>query len=399
MQKQIPDNWQKEELGKLLQPRGYIRGPFGSSLKRGELLSEGIPVYEQQNAINNHRDFCFFIKKQKISELRRFSVLPDDLVISCSGSLGKVTIIQTGDPLGIISQALLILRPDTNKLLPRFLYYFLTSKEGFKAMTSRSTGSAMTNIASRDIIESIELLKPPLSYQKTVIEILTSLDNKIEVNNKIAKTLEEMAQAIFKEWFVTGKKWEMGKLQDLVVVKNGFAFKSKDYRDSGIPIIRTMNFTNNKSVILDDIVYLSEEKAKEYNSFYLDKFDLLLVMVGASIGKIAIVPSNILPALQNQNMWAFKPKKEEHRFFSNLLVERLIDQQKGSSTGSARDFFRKDYFYSLEIPVPNMEIISEFNKIISPIYVKLDNILGENQKLAALRDLLLPKLMKGEIRV
>ena len=102
--------WVVKELGNLLSEKGYIRGPFGSSLKRGEMVDEGISVYEQKNAIYNSRDFRFFITPEKFKELKRFQVRTNDLIISCSGTVGKISIIAENDPKGIISQALLILR-------------------------------------------------------------------------------------------------------------------------------------------------------------------------------------------------------------------------------------------------------------------------------------------------
>ena len=110
------------ELGKLLSDKGYIRGPFGSALKRGEMVAEGIPVYEQKNAIENSREFRFFITLEKFNELKRFQVKTNDLIISCSGTVGRISIINENDPKGIISQALLILRPNVEKLNLKFLY-------------------------------------------------------------------------------------------------------------------------------------------------------------------------------------------------------------------------------------------------------------------------------------
>lgn len=98
-----------ENLGNLLEPKGYIRGPFGSALKRNELLNSGIPVYEQQHAITGIRNFRYFINENKFNELKRFTVKNNDLIISCSGTVGKISIIKETDPKGIISQALLIL--------------------------------------------------------------------------------------------------------------------------------------------------------------------------------------------------------------------------------------------------------------------------------------------------
>ena len=90
-------------LGSLLSDKGYIRGPFGSALKRQELKTEGIPVYEQQQAIDGHRNFRFFVDEKKFNELKRFAVKRNDLIVSCSGTVGRISVIEEGHPLGIIS--------------------------------------------------------------------------------------------------------------------------------------------------------------------------------------------------------------------------------------------------------------------------------------------------------
>jgi type I restriction enzyme S subunit len=118
-------------LKELLGGKGYIRGPFGSALKRPELKSSGVPVYEQQHAIKGTRNFRYFIDEKKYNELSRFTVEESDLIISCSGTVGKISIINPQDPKGIISQALLILRPNTDKVYPFIFTIFLRPKKGF----------------------------------------------------------------------------------------------------------------------------------------------------------------------------------------------------------------------------------------------------------------------------
>lgn len=123
-EEKIMVEWIDVLLSDILMDKGYIRGPFGSALKRGDMKEDGIPVYEQQHAIYNSRDFRYYIDEQKFNEMKRFQVKKDDLIISCSGTVGKVSIIKDDDPKGIISQALLLLRADTNKVLPLYLKYF-----------------------------------------------------------------------------------------------------------------------------------------------------------------------------------------------------------------------------------------------------------------------------------
>ena len=181
--------WNNIHLSDVLVDKGYIRGPFGSALKRGDMKDSGIPVYEQQHAIYNSRYFRYYIDEQKFNEMKRFQVNTDDLIISCSGTVGKVSIIRNDDPKGIISQALLLLRVDKNKILPLYLKYFFTLRDGYNAIVSRSSGSVQINIAKRNIIEQIPLMLPKIETQRKIVEILSSIDEKIEENQKINENL------------------------------------------------------------------------------------------------------------------------------------------------------------------------------------------------------------------
>jgi len=172
------------KLKDILQDKGYIRGPFGSSLKRTEMKKNGIPVYEQQHAINSSRDFRYYIDNNKYEELKRFTVKPNDLIISCSGTVGKVDLITDKDRIGIISQALLILRANTDIVLPKYLYYFFKSTYGFDSIVSRSIGSVQINIAKREIIENIKINIPNLEIQNKIVKLLSIIDKRIKLNNQ-----------------------------------------------------------------------------------------------------------------------------------------------------------------------------------------------------------------------
>ncbi len=182
-------DWVKTSLNNVLQPQGYIRGPFGSALRRNELLSSGIPVYEQQHAIYDTRDFRFYIDNEKFNSMKRFQVQTGDLIISCSGTVGKVSIIDEKDPKGIISQALLLLRANKAVILPDYLKYFFISNEGYNAIVSRSSGSVQVNISRRNVIEQIPLNLPPLNIQNKIVAILKNIDEKIDNNKHINNNL------------------------------------------------------------------------------------------------------------------------------------------------------------------------------------------------------------------
>lgn len=166
-------------IGDLLEDKGYIRGPFGSALVKADMVSEGIPVYEQQHAIYNHRDFRYFITLDKAKKLERFSIKPNDLIISCSGTVGKVSVISDNDPKGIINQALLILRLNKKLIMPKYMKYYLESPVGYKSITSNTNKSAQVNIANREAIEKIKISVPSLEQQKRIVSILERFDKLI----------------------------------------------------------------------------------------------------------------------------------------------------------------------------------------------------------------------------
>lgn len=183
------DEWKNICLSDVLLDKGYIRGPFGSALKRGDMKTAGIPVYEQQHAIYNNREFRYYIDEQKFEDMKRFQVKKDDLIISCSGTVGRVSIIDDNDPKGIISQALLLLRVNKNMILPLYLKYYLSSREGYNAIVSRSSGSVQINIAKRNVIEQIPFKLPNIEIQSKIVGILKSIDDKIKLNNEINNNL------------------------------------------------------------------------------------------------------------------------------------------------------------------------------------------------------------------
>ena len=160
-------------LGELLQPKGYIRGPFGSALKKDFFVKDGVPVYEQQHAIYNKRVFRYFVDCERADKLKRFTVKPYDIIISCSGTIGKISIIMPEDRIGIINQALLILRLDLSKVNVKYIKHYL---ECFPNLIVTSSGGAITNIEKREIIEKIKIPVPPLEEQERIVNILDKFD-------------------------------------------------------------------------------------------------------------------------------------------------------------------------------------------------------------------------------
>lgn len=405
------NNWENVTLKDILEPKGYIRGPFGSALKRNELKDIGIPVYEQQHAIYDKRIFRYFIDEKKYLEMQRFSTEKDDLIISCSGTVGKVSIIRLGDPKGIISQALLLLRVNQNIVMPEYLKYYFTSYVGYNSIVSKSSGSVQVNIAKRSVIENIAIKLPSKFIQEKIVQTLSCLDDKIEINNKINEKLEEMAQAIFKSWFVDFEPFkdrefidsELGRipkffklcsLYDFADYINGASFKKDEYADSGIPIVKIAELKNG---ITESTKYFKGTKDIKY---FISNKDILFSWSGNPDTSIDIFLWRNGNAILNQHTFKVIPKDNNYGFTYLLLkyfkseFSRIASNKQTTGLGhvTISDLKRLLFVY-------DNKTIKDFEIVIKPFIDLMFNNLVENEKLTKIRDTLLPKLISGEIDV
>ena len=148
--------WETKKLGDICQ---FVRGPFGGSLKKSFFVKNGLAVYEQKNAIKNQcKDFRYFITQKKFKEMSRFAVNAGDILMSCSGTIGKTTIVPKGASKGIINQALLKITP-SDVLDARFLKFYMESKIFIDQLMDTVDGAAIQNVASVKILKNITIFK------------------------------------------------------------------------------------------------------------------------------------------------------------------------------------------------------------------------------------------------
>lgn len=192
----------KVALGKICK---FVRGPFGGSLKKSNFVDKGYAVYEQQHAIyNQFDDLRYFISKEKFDEMKRFEVKSGDLIISCSGTMGKIAIVPQDIKKGIINQALLKLTV-SNKIDNVFLKLWLESPIFQKTLSNYSKGVAIKNLVSVSILKEITINLPRLSIQKQIVKKLDMLQEKTkrleEIYNKKLQLAEELKQSILHKAF------------------------------------------------------------------------------------------------------------------------------------------------------------------------------------------------------
>lgn len=417
----------------------YLKGRIGwKGLSKDEYLEKSnYRIINGYSLKDGYIDWNIagYISSDRYEESPEIKLEIDDILISKDGTIGKVGIVRELELPSTVASGIFVLRNIIkDRLDTEYLFQYLKSSN-FKNFINRvkASGSTIIHLYQRDLVK-LEIDVPSLKEQKLISSLLKNLDAKIELNNKINSELEAMAKTLYDYWFVqfdfpfdfaqgkpdaNGKPykssggnmvwnaemkreipegWEVKHLSDICEIINGYAFKSEWYSDSGIKIIRTKNFENGY-VDLNDLVFLDIEFAKQFDKYQLKTYDFLMVMVGASTGKNCTVNSNILPALQNQNMWRFISKIENQQLFLNLKLQRIVLELENTTNGSARGFFQKDSFLSKIVEVPNRDLVENFCNKINGVFKRIDNNLKENQELASLRDWLLPMLMNGQVTV
>jgi len=200
-------------------------------------------------------------------------------------------------------------------------------------------------------------------------------------------------------WIPNG--WAVGKISTFSEILNGYAFKSGDYVEDGTFVLRTKNFKGNEVKKASDDVYLSDDFLSSHEKYLSEPFDYHLVMVGASVGKCAIIYPHHLPALRNQNMWCFRAKGESgvKQPFIKYMLDSVVLKSLGLASGSAREFFRKGDFGNQLVCTGTNEVQHFFDELCSQYFLKMSKNSAQLETLTKLRDTLLPKLISGELQI
>lgn len=324
------------------------------------------------------------------------------ICISCIGSdMGKVYII---DGLSITNQQINSITNINEICNPEYLYYyFKDKKEFFKSIAGGSTMPILKKSDFEDIIVDL----PERYIQDKIVKILNSLDEKIELNNKINNNLYELSRTIFNELYKKSENWHGCKIQDIGLyvtdyVANG-SFKSLA---DNVKIYNTKNYalfvrnTDLKVNFTQERKYVDEHSYKFLNKSKLIGRELIISNVG-DVGSVYLCPSYKIPMTLGNNVIMVNSKGLRvnynyylYYFFLSIAGQYLID---GITGGSAQPKFNKTDFRNSIIKIPSDDEIVEFNKKIIPLYDIIEKNIMENETLSKLRDTLLPKLMNGEI--
>jgi type I restriction enzyme S subunit len=348
----------------------------------------------------------------------------NSVMVSCIGSdMGK-SAISGSDCVTNQQINTIIVGPDFD---PLFIYYNLSVRKD--EIRSAASGSAQP-IMNKSTFGRLRIRVPEKTIQTAIASVLGALDDKIELNRRMNETLEAMARAIFKDWFVEfgptrakmegrapylapdiwslfpnrldndGKPegWRIDRLGSFTELQNGYAFRSSDWQDDGVPVVK-IGSVKPSVVDLTEFSFISQELAESRSVFKLKVGDVLVGLTGY-VGETGRVPPTARLPMLNQRVGRFSSSGSFSPFVYACVRDPVFKAYaEGKAHGSAQpNVSSKDL---LDYPVINAkrELFQVFENLISPLCDKSLANLGEIGVLATTRDLLLPKLMSGEIRV
>jgi len=317
---------------------------------------------------------------------------------------GKCSLVEGLDEPMTFESSIIRVRVDQNKVRPRFLLYWLKSHQGRGNIKAIVTGTNVKGIKA-SALSKINIAKPPIDVQDKIVGFLRAYDDLIENNKHRIELLEKVPQLLYKEWFVNlhfpGHEhtrivdgvpdgWEEVSFSNIATFMNGYAFKPADLGSVGYPIVKIPELRNGPTL-------KTPRNTGETipNKYVISNGDLLFSWSGTLLVNIW----NHGPALLNQHLFKVTPNYPDLRSFVFLALKNSLSSFYNQTTGATMKHIRKGALESVTIPLPSPLLLRQFEDFVSDILQQISILEQQITKLKEARDLLLPKLMSGEISV
>jgi type I restriction enzyme S subunit len=396
-----------------------------------EYTSSGIPVLRGVNVNRGrfHDDEFVFISEEKANQLSKFESYPKDVLLVHKGTLGPIGLMPGKRRYSryILGNSMMRVRCDPTKLLPEYLYYWLSSPDGQHYLFSRVSQVGVPQLQTPlTTLRQATLPGPSLLEQLAITDILGKMDDKIELDERMNQNLQAIAHAIFKRWFIDfeypneggnaykssggemvydeelgtelPKGWRVGNILDCASILSGGTPRTEvaEYWGGKIPWVSAKDVTNsNSSFILDTEKKITQLGIDNSSTKLLPKNTTVVTARGV-VGSYCILSREMAI---NQTNYGFKAKSGYSDFFVFFSISSLVTEMKARSYGTIFDTITTKTFEDMKIPIPPTSVITSFEGRIDHIMARILVNLQESHTLAAIRDALLPKLMSGTIRV
>ena len=380
-------------------------GPFGSNIKVSCFVDSGVPVLNGSNleGFSLSEKAFRYVTEEKADSLNKANAHRGDIVITHRGTLGQIVFIPQDSRYDryVISQSQFRVRCN-DKVLPEYLvYYFHTPIGQYKFLSNASQVGVPALARPSSTFQQIEITLPELSIQKRVVEIITTIQRKIENNQELNDNLEQQAVTYFQELYINNANpmWQIGTISDLGTVVGGSTpskTKPEYYTNNGIAWITPKDLSINKSKFIshgeNDITELG---LKNSSATVMPK-GTVLFSSRAPIGYIAIASNEVTT---NQGFKSVIPYLEIGTAFVYFFLKHSLPVIESAASGSTFKEISGSAMKNIPAIIPDRNTLDQFNSFCAPIFAQQKILEEQNHSLAMLRDSLLPKLMSGAIDI
>ena len=395
----------------------------GFAFKSLEFMDSGIPVIKITNVKKKSISLenCQFVDKKYLTLNEKYIINNGDILIALTGShlsqpnsvVGRVARYYYKETALLNQRVGKFIIHNTNKLNLVFLYYYLVQDRVLYNLAYNAKGSAnQANISPSDV-ERILIPEFSIQTQGKIASILSAYDDLIETNRRRIQLLEESARLLYREWFVyfrfpnhenvkivdgVPEGWKREKINEFVTFLGGYAFKSTSYQQEGKYGIVTIKNVQQGNFISKCTGYLDEAPDKMKKHCILNNGNILISLTG-NVGRVCLVYGENY--LLNQRVAKIEPKNNTPKSFIYWMFDNSIMQKRveNLSYGSAQQNLSPIKLGEQSIILPPHKLIESFDEFASLINIEIIHLLNQTQKLTQARDLLLPRLMSGEIEV
>ena len=438
--------WPVVKLGEVSsdEPGSIAVGPFGSRMKADVYTPSGVPVIRGTNISKDRawRNDWVYVSDDFADGLPNCNVREGDLVFPHRGSIGEVAMVPGDRARYMLSSSLMKFRPDLEKISPLFLLYYFRSDAG-RAEIMRFASQVGTPGIGQPLtsLRQFRVPLPPRGEQERLASILCSIDDKIEMNTRMNATLEAIKRALFKSWFVdfdpvrakmagreTGlpreiaelfpdrlmdsvlgeipKGWGIGTLAQHFEVAKGVSYKGRGLGRDGVPLHNLNSIHEGGGYKYDGIKFYAGEYASRH---VVRPGDVIIANTEQGhdrflIGYAAIVPSFFGEhGIFSHHLYRLRPRRNGE--LSNPFLQQLLNSPmmhglvSGYANGTTVNMLPVDAVQKPILPIPPRKMIDSFDALAMEIEHYREQAVGESRTLKAIRDVLLPKLVSGDLRV
>jgi len=376
----------------------FAMGPFGSNIKAENFTTSGVPVIRGTN-LNYYRyvggEFVF-LTEEKANDLKSSNCYPGDLVFTHRGTIGQVGIIPDGKySRYVISQSGMKLSVNPDYLDYKFLFYFFKSEKGQHELLQNESQVGVPSISNPlTSLKSVNILLPPLPEQRAIANVLSSLDDKIDLLHRQNKTLEALAETLFRQWFVeeADEGWEEVPLSSIANFLNGLACQKylPENDIEKLPVLKIRELSNG---ISDDSDWATDKVDEEY---IVESGDVIFAWSASLMVKIWDGNTCVL----NQHL--FKVTSEKYpKWYYLMWCKYYLDEfiSIANTHATTMGHIKRGDLDKALVLVPKHNELSFMTEVMAPLVDKQIENSKQIRTLEKLRDTLLPKLMSGEVRV